>query len=249
MKNLDRTSTVRNRKALLGAAVLAVVSASVFWCLDTDKTSSKVALDNQDTAIGNSLGVAKQGSAGISSRRDAGTGLAGSDFSNQGIVDESLPRQNISSTPSTPLLVPGDRMAVLVKRDDLLGSPSGPMEVEPAVATVSLKGVQTSFEPNSMGSFPRLNIEANEKASVTVSYPKGKAEEFLSIQCEDGGSLDNKTVIQQGKLDGTRAISFQFKAGIQEGIYRVTLRKGFDEKQLDFWVGPEVPLKPITATK
>lgn len=125
--------------------------------------------------------------------------------------------------------------------------PSDKIEIEPAVAVVRVDGKPITLEPNSLGSFPRIRIAAEGTASITVSYSKGTVSEPLMIQCEDGGTLDNRTVVQSGTLDVSKGVSFEFKAGSQEGVYRITLRKGWDEKQLVFWVGPDIPFKPMAV--
>jgi hypothetical protein len=45
------------------------------------------------------------------------------------------------------------------------------------------------------------------------------------------------------RLDEVGALRFAFTSTREGGIYRVTLRNGFDEKRLEFWGGPE----PTTA--
>lgn len=45
------------------------------------------------------------------------------------------------------------------------------------------------------------------------------------------------------RLDEAGALRFAFTSTSEGGVYRVTLRNGFDEKRLEFWGGPE----PATA--
>lgn len=125
----------------------------------------------------------------------------------------------------------------------------GPREIvmEPAAATVTRNGVSEQLEPNAIGCFPRMLIATEGHASVLVSYPNAMPGDPLVIQCEDGGTLDNGLIVKRAELDAAGRVSFQFSAGVPEGIYRVLLRKGLDEKHLEFWAGPELPLKPVLS--
>lgn len=110
----------------------------------------------------------------------------------------------------------------------------------PAQATVLVKGKKINLTPDEIGFFPRILLGVNEKVKVVVSYPEGTPEDPLVIQAEDGGHVNQNQIVTHGKLDASKQISFDFEAGENDGIYRVTVRKGFDEKRLDFWVGPEL---------
>ena len=126
---------------------------------------------------------------------------------------------------------------------------NGPREIvmEPAAATVTLDGVSKQLEPNAIGCFPRMLIATEGRASVLVSYPNATPGDPLVIQCEDGGTLDNGLIVKRAEVDAGGRVSFQFSAGVPEGIYRVLLRKGLDEKHLEFWAGPELALKPLLS--
>jgi hypothetical protein len=119
--------------------------------------------------------------------------------------------------------------------------------MEPAAATVTLNGVSVQLEPNAIGCFPRMLIATKGHASVLVSYPNATPGDPLVIQCEDGGTLDNGIILKRMELDAAGRVSFQFSAGVPEGIYRVLLRKGLDEKHLEFWAGPELALKSVLS--
>ena len=110
----------------------------------------------------------------------------------------------------------------------------------PALATVIVKGKEFALNPNEIGYFPRILLGVNETVKIVVSYPEGTPEDPIVIQAEDGGHLNQGEIVAQGKLDASRQIGFDFKTAQSDGIYRVTVRKGFDEKRLDFWVGPEM---------
>jgi hypothetical protein len=71
-----------------------------------------------------------------------------------------------------------------------------------------------------------------------VAYPESEAGDLITIQSEDGGGIDGKQIVKQFHLDEARHLSFTFTSTMEGGVYRITLRKGFDEKRLEFWGGP-----------
>lgn len=110
----------------------------------------------------------------------------------------------------------------------------------PVWMAVKVNGKEIVLKPNECGMFPRIPVSANEKIRVSVAYTEGTPEDPLVIQAEDGGKINGKSVVFPSKLDQNGVISFEFQTMKQEGSYRVTLRKGVDEKRLDFWVGKEL---------
>lgn len=108
-----------------------------------------------------------------------------------------------------------------------------------AKAQVVAGGKEYSFSPNSLGLFPRVGMGLEDTVSVAVAYPEGTAGDAVTIQSEDGGTLAGGKSVLQANLDADLQVRFPFKSTSEGGIYRVTLRKGFDEKRLEFWGGPE----------
>lgn len=92
--------------------------------------------------------------------------------------------------------------------------------------------------PNALGLFPRVPIALEETIQVAVSYPGGAAGDLVTVQAEDGGSINAGPPVAQMRLDEAGALRFAFTSTREGGIYRVTLRNGFDEKRLEFWGGP-----------
>ena len=84
---------------------------------------------------------------------------------------------------------------------------------------------------------------------VTIAYPEGQPQDPVVIQAEDGGTLDNGKSVKTVILDESKSLSFDFKTGQQDGVYRVTIHKGLDQKRLVFWVGPEPKLQPVAAAQ
>ena len=97
--------------------------------------------------------------------------------------------------------------------------------------------------PNALGLFPRVPIALEETVQVAVNYPGGAAGDLVTVQAEDGGSINGGPPVAQMRLDEAGALRFAFTSTREGGIYRVTLRNGFDEKRLEFWGGPE----PVTV--
>ena len=83
-----------------------------------------------------------------------------------------------------------------------------------------------------------VTMEHGKTANFTVAYPGGVPGDLVTIQSEDGGVIaDGKPVIQ-AHLDDNRQIAFPFNSTQEGGLYRVTLRNGFDQKRLEFWATP-----------
>ena len=78
-----------------------------------------------------------------------------------------------------------------------------------------------------------------DTVTVAVAYPEGTEGDPVTIQSEDGGALAGGGTVMQSRLDADLQVRFPFKSTSEGGIYRVTLRKGFDEKRLEFWGGSE----------
>ena len=93
--------------------------------------------------------------------------------------------------------------------------------------------------PNDLGLFPRVPIGLEETVEVSVSYPGGAAGDLVTVQAEDGGSINGGPPVGQMRLDEALGLRFAFKSTREGGVYRVTLRNGLDEKRLEFWGGQE----------
>lgn len=113
---------------------------------------------------------------------------------------------------------------------------------EPAKARATVNDKSFDLVPNQLGIFQRIYVASRAQIAVKVEYPKASTGDPITIQVQDGGQLDNGTVVQQGEIkDGN--VAFHFRATENPGIHRVSLRKGSDVKTLDFWVGPPLPVR------
>ena len=122
-------------------------------------------------------------------------------------------------------------------------SPTASLTSEPGGQRVSAR-IQAGTRvvngaPNALGLFPRVPIALEETVQVAVSYPGGSAGDLVTVQAEDGGSINGGPPVAQMRLDEAGALRFAFSSTREGGVYRVTLRNGFDEKRLEFWGGPE----------
>ncbi|HEY5743350.1 MAG TPA: hypothetical protein VIS99_12505 [Terrimicrobiaceae bacterium] len=117
-----------------------------------------------------------------------------------------------------------------------------PVGGDRAIAAVSYAGRKYSLQPTQYGFFDRVLIEQSAKVPVQVTYPDGEPGEKVIVEVEDGGQLDNDSILAVQSLDDQKRLAFVFQATDQTGIFRVTLRKGGDVKTLNFWAGPELPV-------
>lgn len=88
--------------------------------------------------------------------------------------------------------------------------------------------------PSEYGLFPSQAIGFNDTVSVKVEFPSGSAGDLVIVQAEDGGQIDGIAPVARKTLDSQRALAFTFTSTAEGGIYRITLRNGFDEKRLEF---------------
>ena len=72
---------------------------------------------------------------------------------------------------------------------------------------------------------------------MNVEFPGGSEGELVIVQAEDGGQIDQSAVVARKHLDANGTLQFSFTSTLEGGLYRITLRKGFDEKRLEFWGG------------
>ena len=74
---------------------------------------------------------------------------------------------------------------------------------------------------------------------MSVAYAEAQPGDLVVVQAEDGGVLEGSRTALPFKLDADRRLRFAFKSTREGGIYRVTLRRGFEERRLEFWGGKE----------
>jgi hypothetical protein len=107
---------------------------------------------------------------------------------------------------------------------------------------VQIEGNPVALEPNVLGNYPRTYVAANAHLPIEIAYPDAEPGEVVGLEVEDGGKLDNQKIGQAVKIGEDRQLRFGFQVNDEVGIYRVVLRRGGDQKMLEFWVGPENPI-------
>jgi hypothetical protein len=105
--------------------------------------------------------------------------------------------------------------------------------------TVSTASESYNLTPNQMGTFDLVpDIQPMQKIPVEIAYPQGRSGEKVIIEVMDGGSIDDNKKVKVVQLNSGNKISFNFQVASDPGMYRVTLRKGEDVKEIQLWVGP-----------
>lgn len=94
------------------------------------------------------------------------------------------------------------------------------------------------LKANPMGRFQHLTVGANEKVAVVVSCPSGTRGDPISLEAEDGGTIDGKmsTILP---LNQDLVVRFTFNVGSLDGVYRIRVRSGESYRTLFFWVGQQ----------
>ncbi len=97
-------------------------------------------------------------------------------------------------------------------------------EVKTPLATITTVAGKVTGSPNALGLFARVPIALEETVQVAVSYPGGAAGDLVTVQAEDGGSINGGSPVAQMRLDEAGALRFAFTSTREGGIYRKRLR-------------------------
>ena len=101
-------------------------------------------------------------------------------------------------------------------------------------ATISFADATQVCAHSIDGRFRLVGMHLNEVVTVVVQFPAGWATALLAIQALDGGHVfpqTAQTVIAAGGIT-----SFQFQAGNQPGLYRISMIGAGGSSTLNFWV-------------
>ena len=109
-----------------------------------------------------------------------------------------------------------------------------------ATAVVELDGESYELSLNQVGYFQRVYVQPEQKIPVVVNCPDGFVGEYVVVEVEDGGLLDTGKIVKTVRLDEGRQVAFTVQVSSNDGVHRVSLRRGASLKVLDFWVGPDV---------
>jgi len=109
---------------------------------------------------------------------------------------------------------------------------------ERATCKVTAEGKERLPQLNQIGSFDQIsNVPGGKPVKIECSYPNGRKDDNVVISLEDGGKLDNGKTVKVVHLDDAKKFAFTFTASRNNpGIYRITIRKGNDEKTIRLWV-------------
>jgi hypothetical protein len=219
----------------LGFFSVIILSASIFvWWLSGRNSTGLVPQESPSIAQLKTITTADEAKP-LSSAPSSLIATPVSD-SSLALSDKNLPSrsQNARASSATPLVEqagPTPRNAA-----DLGGLP---LEAQVQVG----KAAPLALTPNEIGLFPRVLVEAKTKINISAAYTGARAGEQIVVSAEDGGQLDNGKPVMIAALGANGTVNFNFTTSADEGVFRVTLRKGADEKQFDFWVGPEPQLQ------
>lgn len=111
-----------------------------------------------------------------------------------------------------------------------------------AQAVVQCGGRRWRSSPNARGEFARLYLPPSAQIVASVTFPAGKPGDVILVQAEDGGALQIESGRGSVMLDGAKQAHVAFQAGANDGLYRVTMRRGAVTRVLEFWVGTQPPV-------
>jgi hypothetical protein len=111
---------------------------------------------------------------------------------------------------------------------------------------VEIAGKTYELLPNYEGMFPPVYVSESSKSKVTVYYPESNLGDRVLVQIHDGGKIDDTLYVKDTHLDENKLIHFTFSTTVNPGSFRLTMRKDLDIKHLEFWVGPDIPIRQVT---
>jgi hypothetical protein len=116
---------------------------------------------------------------------------------------------------------------------------SAAVDGQMAYASMSLGTLKyKDMTPNQDSCFSRIyNVQPLATVGIEINYPNGNKGDKVIVRVEDGGVLGNGKGVLVIPLDANKKINFNFQVSDSPGLYRVTLRKGSDEKTVQLWVG------------
>jgi hypothetical protein len=214
-------------------------------CLVTAGALLKTLRQPESAPVGTTSLETKRTSAGTTASSGTARMAEAATSEKNGTADAAASQPGQSVTPRQPFSglksagAPGKGDGVEVRN---LG-PVEPASLNGEMATAStlVGNTRYNLSPNQIGVFPRVaGLDPHQTLPVEVSYPGASPGDKVIVEAEDGGHFDNKKVVKVADVGGDKSIQFDFTTGGEEGVYRITLRKGADVKTLDFWVGAEL---------
>ncbi|HEY5892533.1 MAG TPA: hypothetical protein VIT91_04810 [Chthoniobacterales bacterium] len=139
-----------------------------------------------------------------------------------------------ASQGKTDGVLPGSRSAV--------AAPLKGAVATRAEATLTIGDKKVNLEPNQIGAFPQVLVQPRQQITVEMVYPDGSPGDLVVAAVMDGGQLENGQHVLSLRLDDSRQVKFNYAVSEEEGVFRITLRKGGDLKTVELWAGAEPPL-------
>ena len=128
-----------------------------------------------------------------------------------------------------------------VVTDDPTPTPTPQADVRTTATVYFTDATQVSAH-SIEGRFRMVGLHVNEAVTVVVQFPAGSANAVLAIQALDGGNISPQTPQTTIAADGTT--SFQFQAGNQAGLYRISLIGAGGSSTLSFWAADPASQQP-----
>jgi hypothetical protein len=95
---------------------------------------------------------------------------------------------------------------------------------------------------NELDEFPRIYVSPGEEAAVRMRWPQAAPGDRVVAAVEDGGQLGGGARVKALELDANQELSFAFVAGMEPGIYRISVRRGAETKTVQFWASNDPKL-------
>lgn len=99
-------------------------------------------------------------------------------------------------------------------------------------------GRKLRMSVNQLGEYPRVQVRAGELVQVRMQFQSSPPGMPIALTAQDGGTLAAGKPTQSVQLGEDRTASFEFTAGTNDGIHRISVTTPEGEvKNFDFWVG------------
>jgi hypothetical protein len=145
----------------------------------------------------------------------------------------------------------GGRAAGLRVKDIMASSrenpawPAGPK----VYAEIETSGTRfVNLRPNDAAMLPTLDVAANERLAVRLSFPEGTPGDRIFMELTDGGHFEDTADMGQVlEVGADRTLSFVFFADGRGGNCGLTFRQAGHSRVIPLWVGEHLPMAESAA--
>lgn len=123
-----------------------------------------------------------------------------------------------------------------------VGTSTAAIGNDPRAALVNVDGESIRVLPNARGEYHRLRVPSAATITAAVPFPGANPGDVIDVETEDGGLLQGAGSQGTVVVNSARRAPVDYRAGGQDGLYRVTLRRGGETRVLEFWVGRPPPV-------